>query len=153
MLDQDFVNVFVDANKRLKQPLASESICSALEYLASQPINTCLSIQPGSSGYAWSERKVLIVFFWNKKDTIRIRFIKRVSVRNSEISPGSFKELRAFPNGKVMEKLNAWDNIKDGTQVSKKQLKAVKLLPKNFYNLESETEGDVFFHQWFVEGA
>ena len=150
MIDQEFVNVFVAANKRLKQPLAIESIFGAVEYLASQPINTCLSIQPGSSGYAWSERKVVMVFLWNKKGHVRGRFIKRTSFRNAELTPSSFKELRAFPKGKLIEKLELWDKVDDGITVSKKQLNTKSELPKNFYSEDDEIIKEVFFRKWLI---
>jgi hypothetical protein len=77
----------------------------ATRYLASKGINTCLSIQPGHSGYAWSERKVVMVFLWNNGEKIRIRYIKRNSIRNSEIGLGCFKELKGFSRGNVFEKI------------------------------------------------
>jgi hypothetical protein len=150
MIGTEFVESFMQANKRLKQPLTASHLETAIRYLASKPANTCMSIQPGHSGYAWSERKVVMAFMWNTGKHIRLRFIKRVSVRNSEIMPGSFKEMRAFPLGNAMEKLAAWSAAEDGTLVALESFKSIKTLPADFFNEDSETGGEVFYHLWSV---
>ena len=136
------------ANKRLKQPLTASHLETAIRYLASKPANTCMSIQPGYSGYAWSERKVVMVFMWNTGTQIRMRFIKRVSFRNSEVMPGSFKEMRAFPLGNAMQKLAAWSAAEDGALLALEAVNPIKKLPAGFFNQDSETSGEVFYHLW-----
>jgi len=148
MIAAEFIESYMQANKRLKQPLTVSHLETAIRYLASKPANTCISIQPGHSGYAWSERKVVMVYMWNTGTHIRMRFIKRVSVRNSEIMPGSFKEMRAFPLGNAMQKLAAWAAADDGTLVALEAVKPIKKLPSDFFNEDSETSGAVFCHIW-----
>ena len=150
MLNQGFVYLFDAANHKLKQPLGIENLNVAISYIASQPVNSCITIQPGDSGYAWSVRKVVMVLLWNKKNHVRIRFVKRNSERSAEITPSSFKELRAFPKGNVMEKLAAWDKVEDGTQVSKKQIEPISKLPKSFYNEEDKKTSEVFYREWNI---
>jgi hypothetical protein len=148
MIATEFIESFMQANKRLKQPLTASHLETAIRYLASKPANTCMSIQPGHSGYAWSERKVVMVFLWNTGTQIRMRFTKRVSFRNSEVMPGSFKEMRAFPLGNAMQKLVAWSAANDGTLVELEIIKPIKKLPSDFFNEDSEINGSVFFHLW-----
>lgn len=148
MIASGFIESFLQANKRLSQALTPEHLETAICYLASRPANTCMSIQPGHSGYAWSERKVVMVFMWNTGSHIRMRFIKKISFRNSEILPGCFKEMRAFPRGNAIGKLAAWSAADDGTLVALDTLKSIKKLPSDFFNEDSETGGAVFFHLW-----
>jgi hypothetical protein len=149
MLPESFIDQFNNANKRLTQKVNTADLETALRFLAEQEVNTCLSIQPGGSGYAWSERKVVMVFMWKINEAqIRVRFLKRVSYRNSEITPGSFKELRAFPLGKVMDKLKIWSDADDGITVNIDSLKPLKLLPKTFFTMESNHGGTIYYSIW-----
>jgi hypothetical protein len=151
MIPDSFVTKFNDANKRLSQKVNLADLETALRFLASQSVNTCLSIQPGDTGYAWSERKVVMVFMWRMNEAqIRLRFLKRVSYRNSEITPGCFKEMRAFPLGKVMDKLNTWSEADDGITVNVNSLKPLKQLPKTFFTSGSKHGGDVFYSIWHL---
>jgi hypothetical protein len=150
MLSTEFIDEFLKANKRLTQKINVSDIEKALEFISTQPKNTCLSIQPGHSNYAWSERKVVMVFFWNTGSYVKIRFVKKISVRNSEIMPGTFPELRGFPKGNFIEKLLKWDQNEDGLKIDLKSIKIVHNLPEHFYNLESKEEGIVFYHLWHL---
>jgi hypothetical protein len=151
MLPESFIAQFNNANKRLSQKVNNADMETALRFLASQAVNTCLSIQPGNTGYAWSERKVVMVFMWRINEAqIRLRFLKRVSYRNSEVTPGCFKELRAFPLGKVMDKLKSWSEADDGITVNADSLKPLKRLPKTFFTRGSNHEGDIFYNIWHL---
>ena len=150
MFSEEFKIEFKISNNRLKQPLIIEQLEIATRYLASKGINTCLSIQPGHSGYAWSERKVVMVFLWNNGEKIRIRYIKRNSIRNSEIGLGCFKELKGFPRGNVIEKINNWSNEVDGIWIEIQGIKKIKKLSDDFYSENSETAGLVFYREFQI---
>ncbi len=150
MLNSDFNELFTQANKRLLQKLNVSDIEIAIEFISSQPKNSCLSIQPGHSGYAWSSRKVIMVFLWNTGSKIRIRFIKKTSIRNSEITPGSFPELKYFPKGNSLEKLVNWGKVQDGLKINIQAINKRNKLPDSFYNGESEDTGSIFYHLWNI---
>ncbi len=148
MFSEEFKKSFENSNQRLKQPLLIKHLESAIRYLASKNYNCCISIQPGHSGYAYSDRKVLMVFLWNTGDKIRVRYLKRISHHNSEISPGCFKELRGFPKGKILEKLNKWSDEKDGASLNLSDIQKLERLPSDFYSSDSETNKLVYYREF-----
>jgi hypothetical protein len=47
-----------------------------------------------------------------------------------------------------MQKLAAWAAADDGTLVALDAVKPIKKLPSDFFNEDSETGGEVFYHVW-----
>lgn len=73
------------ANSRLKQYVTPQDIVHAIQYAANR--RTCLLLQPGNSGYAWSDRTIPVVFVVGDANKIRVRIRRAQSRRNNKATP------------------------------------------------------------------
>jgi NAD-dependent dihydropyrimidine dehydrogenase PreA subunit len=100
------------ANSRLKQHLTPRSVLFGLK-LAAQNESFVL-LQPGHSGYAWSDRTIPVVFIAHVDGEMRVRVTRSNSYRNSKVTPAIWPELRGFPGKDVELKIAIWASAPDG---------------------------------------
>ena len=114
------------SNSRLTQTVKPLDVLVGLKKMAVRRKGTALLIQPGYSGYAWSDRTIPLVFMTRVDKAIRVRVRRGKSYRNSGATPAIWPELRGFPLGDTDAKLSAWVDAPDGCSIS---LVRVKKLP------------------------
>jgi hypothetical protein len=130
------ISEFIEANKNLKQQLSMDDIVQSINFISSQPVNSCICIQPGHRD-CWSMRIVPFVFIWNSGNKVKIRFTRKNSKNNTILTPGSsFNELNYFPKGDILKKLQLWSKAKDCIIVSTQSLETLLELPNNFKEIE-----------------
>lgn len=106
------------ANSRLAQIVTPIEVLSALRICADLGKDACILLQPGYSGYAWSDRIIPLVFMSHRGSSIRIRIRRGRSYRNSGASPAIWPELRGFPRGASADKVARWAAAADGVDIA-----------------------------------
>jgi hypothetical protein len=117
------------ANKRLSQPISPVDVASAIRLVADRGIGSCVLIQPGDSGYAWSDRTIPLVLLVRTAAGIRIRVRRGKSYRNSAATPASWPELRGFPKSYVGGKLSKWADAPDGVTIEINEARKLPAFP------------------------
>jgi Pyruvate/2-oxoacid:ferredoxin oxidoreductase delta subunit len=102
-------------NSRLRQPLTPRNVLFGLKMAAEN--RSCVLIQPGYSGYAWSDRSIPVVFIAYLDGSLRARVRRANSYRNAQVTTAVWPELRGFPKGDIQAKLNKWASELDGGQM------------------------------------
>jgi hypothetical protein len=124
-ISAEFLDELTEANKRLAQFITPREVLAGIQKAAEN--KSWILLQPGGSGYAWSDRTVPMVFIVAKKNTVRFRVRRGHSYRGNNQTPAVWPELRGFPGGEVGAKITEWISASDGGKIS---LKAALLLPK-----------------------
>ncbi len=121
ILDQESPKLLADlktVNGRLKQPIEPYEVLSALRICANLGMGACVLLQPGHSGYAWSDRSIPLVFIAHLGETLRVRVRRGHSRRNSVVTPAIWPELRGFPRGDSSDKIARWAGAEDGGDIA-----------------------------------
>ena len=105
-----------EANKRLSQYISPKDVLAAIRIAASQ--NSLVLIQPGASGYAWSDRTVPLVLVFSTNSMVKFRVRRGRCYRGNTQTPAIWKELKGFPRGNTEEKLKEWVLASDGGSIS-----------------------------------
>jgi hypothetical protein len=96
------------ANGRLTQTLSASDVLFGVRKVADEGHGSCLLLQPGASGYQWSDRTVPIVFMAQVDGRVHVAVKRARAYRSGIASPSYWPELRAFPRGDAPMKLRAW---------------------------------------------
>jgi hypothetical protein len=112
-LSPQFFDGLNRTNSRLAQPVTPLEVLSALRMCADLDNGSCVLLQPGWSGYAWSDRKIPLVFMSHRGGFITARIRRGRSYRNGGATPATWPELRGFPRGASTEKVETWCRAAD----------------------------------------
>ena len=105
------------ANSRLQSYLTPRDVLFGLRMAAEH--RSCVLLQPGHSGSAWSDRTIPAILIVSLGDRLRVRVRRAKSYRNTKVSPAVWPLLRGFPRGDIEAKLSAWSDEPDGDDISR----------------------------------
>lgn len=115
--------------RRLTQKLDIKDVLRCIT-LAGEEDGRLVFLQPGSSGSAWSDRKVPIVLAYRVARVVFVRANRGSSAGGAGCTPGVWQELRGFPGGVLREKLGRWADADDTIAIGVSALEAIEVRGK-----------------------